>query len=93
MAIGERLHASTSEKYPKILHRTWDQIIRFIFKRFQQFGRVKTDNEQWDTPGKVLWELYINNGTFESFATAVRRKFGLARATNLLAGALRDKKK
>jgi len=79
LAIGERLATSKGENYREAPHRTWDQILHFIFNRFEQFGRVKTDNEQWDTTGKDLWDLYVSNKTFKAFSVAARRKFLLAR--------------
>lgn len=75
LAIGERLATSTRERYREAPHRTWDQVLRFIFNRFEQFGRVKTDNEQWDAAGKALWNLYFRAKSFETFSAAARKKF------------------
>ena len=82
LAIGERLAVSTCISYRGLPYRTWPQILRFIFNRFEKFQGIKTDNEQWDATGRDLWSLYVSNKTFEAFAATARRKFLLARDSN-----------
>lgn len=35
----------------------WDEILRFIFERFQRYRTQKANHPQWDSAGQLLYEL------------------------------------
>ncbi len=44
---------------PQVEQLTWENILSFIWDRFHQFGRLKTDAQQWDDTGKKIKELAL----------------------------------
>lgn len=59
-----RLFAIGAEKTPSLLppsavQLTWDEILQFIYHRFNAYREQKAHHEQWDLEGKWLYWLSI----------------------------------
>lgn len=62
--FGSDTSASVSERYPRVLQITWNEVLGFIFDRFRRYRSQKVSHPQWDNNGQNLW-----NCVFESSNT------------------------
>jgi hypothetical protein len=66
MCVGNSRNQELLERLPAVPQRTWAEIIAFVWRRFQAHRRIKTDVEQWDADGQMLWRMSGNGlSTFE----------------------------
>jgi hypothetical protein len=71
--VGDSLNPVLPRTLPQ---KTWEGVLHFIYERFRQFDRLKTDHEQWDGVGQELWKASLHV-TFEGFSSSVRQLAGL----------------
>lgn len=57
--------------------RTWSELVGFIFDRFAEYRRIKTDHEQWDPIGHELWSHFTTAHGKEPFVDRVKASCGL----------------
>ena len=72
--IGSTFDSVLPTNAPK---KSWSELLRFIFDRFSEYHRVKTDHEQWDNLGKELWSHFQATYTSQAFGQAVMAACGL----------------
>jgi hypothetical protein len=58
VGIGRRLNPKLQATRPVIPQITWDNIARFIFRRFNRYAVQKRSHVQWDDAGKQLWDVW-----------------------------------
>jgi len=56
LCFGER--RSENLHYPQIPQKTWGEVLLFFHRRFSSYSRRKSDHEQWDVVGKVIWDTW-----------------------------------
>ncbi len=54
VAVGRNISATLADQYDEIIQLTWQQMLCFIWKRFDAYRNQKRDVEQWDWTGKQL---------------------------------------
>jgi hypothetical protein len=54
IAIGRATSGDLAKQYKQVTQVTWDQILSFIWKRFNTYRKQKTDVQQWDPIGRKL---------------------------------------
>ena len=73
--IGETLE-DVGAGLALVPHRTWDALLRFIYRRFVNYDHLKTDTEQWDEAGRALLG-FMGKRSESAFISAARRAFHL----------------
>lgn len=53
--FGKSEDKELKSKYPRVPQKTWDEVLEFIYKRFNRYEELKSDHSQWDCDGKQLW--------------------------------------
>jgi hypothetical protein len=46
----------------EVVQITWREILEFIYQRFIDYGRYKTQHQQWDCTGKLLFNKVVDYG-------------------------------
>ena len=77
LCIGLKSNPDLSERYPELPQRTWNDVSRFIFRRFSDFRRRKTDNRNWDEAGRTLWQRATEARSEDRFGAAIGPDFGV----------------
>lgn len=63
------------EILPGATQLLWDDLIEFIFGRFQVFAREKAHHNQWDSTGQTLYRLATKrNKTKDVFVSEVKKQ-------------------
>ena len=70
--LGDQI-GDFSINYPNAIPLTWDEVLRFIFRRFQQYHEQKRAHPQWYSTGTRLWKLAEQTRDEEIFVSVVRR--------------------
>lgn len=56
VAIGRGRSDDIAKQYPDVTQVTWVEALSFIWKRFDRYGKQKTQVDQWDEFGKnIKW--------------------------------------
>jgi hypothetical protein len=74
VCIGSIVQRELQNTYCEVPQITWDQVIRFIFRRFNDYRDQKVDHSQWDVAGKFLWDLYDKCRNEAGFARSLCEK-------------------
>jgi len=69
--VGEAANPVVRSRYPAVPQGTWEEVLRFVFERFQTYHNRKADHNSWDKVGKELWNLWRGT-TQEQFVQIVR---------------------
>jgi predicted transport protein len=77
VAIGARENPELRLAYPAVTQLTWPQVLRFIWQRFRDYRRQKTQVEQWDADGKRLKSWADRAKTPERFVEVVLDRMGV----------------
>lgn len=75
--VGNAANLDVTDRYPSVPQRTWEQILQFLFERFQTYRNRKADHGSWDDVGQELWNSWRNT-TKEQFVKRVKEQIGLA---------------
>lgn len=70
-ALGDKSTGFAST-YPGAVCLTWDEMLGFIFSRFEIYQRQKRRNSQWDDVGQHLYKLAVNGQDRRSFVDSTR---------------------
>lgn len=65
--IGKRENRDLKKKYPGVPQVTWEQILKFIYERFEKYKDQKSSHPQWDETGRELWRLFEKHSEKEDF--------------------------
>lgn len=60
--VGREPSTEIAEKYVSITQVTWKTVLSFIWQRFDQYKRQKTQVDQWDEVGRQLQKLARREG-------------------------------
>lgn len=75
VAIGRETNQQLEGKAVQL---TWSEITRFIFERFKQYRRIKSQHEQWDECGRYLFRRAVfDSSNLEEFQQSIAEAFGL----------------
>jgi hypothetical protein len=61
VAIGDRENSELGEKYCGAIQLRWDDVLGFIYDRFQRYQHQKRNVHQWDASGLLLKRLAEQN--------------------------------
>jgi hypothetical protein len=70
IAIGSRKNSDLEKKFSKVVQITWDEILGFIYDRFNKYQDPKAHHSQWDWIGKFLYKTstrLLDKGEFIKF--------------------------
>lgn len=71
VGIGSRESRSFEKNYTDGLQITWDNVLKFLFDRFNQVQRQKRNNVQWESIGKYFFKLAIQSSDFDAFKSKI----------------------
>lgn len=72
ICIGKEIDDLLLEKYPRVPQILFNDILNFMYKRFEKFHKPKRSHQQWDINGQGLWNLYVSKrGDADSFIKLV----------------------
>ncbi len=54
VCVGQEENPYINENYPQVPQIPWDQVLRFIYRRFRDFRNQKVAHGQWDQQGRDL---------------------------------------
>jgi hypothetical protein len=54
--IGEFCNEEISRRYHRVPQVTWEQTLRFIYRRLRDYRQEKAQHDQWNESGKFLWK-------------------------------------
>lgn len=74
--IGDTANNELACSHPCVPQRTWQQILEFLFERFQTYHVRKADHDSWDEPGRELWNSWSGT-TKDKFISKMRGQIGL----------------
>ncbi len=57
LSVGKKKDTLRRE-YEKVPQYTWEEILKFIYIRFDKYSKEKADHGQWDETGKFLWDEF-----------------------------------
>ena len=75
--VGNAQSPEVTNRYPRVPQRTWSEIIAWIHRRFDEYKRRKSDHNQWDDAGQMIWCHFEGNNALAGFESAIRRQFQL----------------
>jgi hypothetical protein len=55
--LGSRKNDDLARRFPRVPQVTWDEVLTFVYDRFDTFWPYKTRHNQWDDEGRYLWDL------------------------------------
>jgi hypothetical protein len=56
--VGRRENPEYLRRYPSVPQITWENIAGFIYRRFNGYYEQKSINRQWDSSGKLIWNMF-----------------------------------
>ena len=74
LCIGKERNEELQEKHKKINQKTWDNVLEFIYDRFDEFEEQKRSHCQWDTEGQLLWDVFeMHRRKRDEFVACIER--------------------
>lgn len=70
--LGDTPNPHIEERYPVARQILWDDILSFIYRRFERYRSRKYDHPQWDETGKLLWNISAQFGDVGQFSQFVK---------------------
>lgn len=74
VAVGRNRNEELQRTRPQLVQLFLDDMLRFIYGRFDSYERAKKDHSQWDQCGHNLWDEFRKHGDPKSFASFISRK-------------------
>lgn len=75
-ALGSR---KNSELGSQVVQLTWDDVLQFIYQRFENYSRFKTQHDQWGQCGQWLFDMVMEHkagGGQQAFVEDGRARLG-----------------
>jgi hypothetical protein len=74
VAIGSERNTDIAVRFPQVVQIIWDDLLRFVWQRFQKYRNQKADTQHWDTTGRTL-KRWVNEarGREEDFIIRSRQ--------------------
>ena len=76
LCVGDGLSTELAASYPRVPQRTWDQVLAFLFERFDTYHRRKADHDSWDDVGQSVWNCWDGKAKHD-FMVEAKKQFGL----------------
>jgi len=67
MCIGSQENREKRKQFPEVPQITWDHILDFIFRRFNEYRGQKRHHPQWPREARRLFQLSLECKTCEEF--------------------------
>ena len=71
LLVGSNENKELKKKYPEVPQLTWEEILKFIFLRFQKYKNQKLSHSQWDDVGQLLWNRAMEFNDFDGFKNSI----------------------
>jgi hypothetical protein len=71
--VGRNENLELLQRYKEVTQVTWDQLLGFMWQRFNRYRRQKSDVHQWDRVGKRLKILANSSQEPAVFVAQIRR--------------------
>jgi len=65
--VGKHFNSGLEKQYPLITQVLFEDILKFIYNRFDKYRLQKSYHDQWDDFGKELWRNYVASQNEEGF--------------------------
>jgi hypothetical protein len=62
LCLGERENPEIARDHPRVPQITWDEVLNFVFQRFDTYHNQKRAHQTWDAAGRRLWSLFDQPG-------------------------------
>jgi hypothetical protein len=62
LCLGMRANDEITARFGAVPQILWDDVLRFVFERFEKYSRQKSSHGQWDAAGSELWRIYETSG-------------------------------
>jgi hypothetical protein len=72
MCFGARINTDLQTSHAAAEQVTWDEVKRFIYRRFRAYRNEKRSHGQWDRDGQNLWDLADSSPGYEKFGGTLR---------------------
>jgi hypothetical protein len=77
IAIGSRKNSKLKEDLPEVVQITWDEILGFIYDRFNEYRDPKKHHPQWDWIGKFLYKTSTSLRDKDEFIKFMKTLMGI----------------
>ena len=77
IAIGSRKNSDLEKDLPKVVQITWDEILGFIYDRFNKYQDPKAHHPQWDWIGKFLYKTSTSLRNKDEFINFMKNLMGI----------------
>jgi hypothetical protein len=77
IAIGSRKNSNLEKDLPKVVQITWDEILGFIYDRFNEYRDPKAHHPQWDWIGKFLYKTSTSLRNKDEFIKFMKTLMGI----------------
>ena len=71
--VGNQINRDLQRKYPNVPQITWDNILSFIYNRFEKYKDPKSAHTQWDSTGQQLWNNFLRCKDENEFPSSMRK--------------------
>jgi len=76
-AIGSRKNSNLEKKFPEVVQITWDEIVGFIYDRFNKYKDPKAHHPQWDWIGEFLYKTSTSLHNKDEFIKFMKNLMGI----------------
>jgi hypothetical protein len=79
IAVGRDHNEDLAAHFPDVSQVVWSDLLGFIWDRFDNYQRQKTQVDQWDEAGRALKRLADQSGSGQGFAEEALHRMGVRR--------------
>lgn len=70
--LGKETNKNIRSKFPNVPQLTWNDVLSFIYERFNKYEIHKRQHHQWDKTGQTLYEHFQKCCSFEEFHSIIK---------------------
>ncbi len=67
LCFGSHMNPEKGKTHPNVRQILWNDVLAFIYNRFKNYLMQKTMHPQWDSDGKLLWDMAITSLSPEQY--------------------------
>lgn len=60
LCLGAQKNQEIEKTHPNVPQILWNDVLAFIYHRFQNYLMQKSMHPQWDDDGRLLWDMAVN---------------------------------
>ena len=79
--LGDSPNEHIAEHYPEVRQILWDDVLSFVYQRFQTYRSRKYDHPQWDNVGKILWNASAETKDIGEFIYVIRKLWSISESS------------